>query len=124
MKEDPGSFFILLYDNPAGCALPSVALCYWQVLAPYNKEINVNERVKELYIDHLLPRVAARGDDNNYGSSAMYDVLALQVSDYFQNSCLSLWSLLKLFPLSNYFSAKVTCPFEIVMLNVFPKEQY
>lgn len=52
---------------------------FLQVLAPFNKEINVNDRVRELYIDHLLPRLAAEGDDNNYGSSAMYDVLALQV---------------------------------------------
>ena len=50
-----------------------------QVLAPFNKEINVNKKVKDLYIEHLLPKMAAVGDDNNYGSSAMYDVLALQV---------------------------------------------
>ena len=51
-----------------------------QVLAPYSKEVNVNARVMEMYVGHLLPNIAAPGDDNNYGSSAMYDVLALQVS--------------------------------------------
>jgi hypothetical protein len=50
-----------------------------KVLAPFNKEINVNARVMQLYVDHLLPGIAAAGDDNNYGSSAMYDGLALQV---------------------------------------------
>ena len=62
------------------------AECVWrlksirlQVLAPFNKEINVNAKVKELYISHLLPGMTSEGDDNNYGSSAMYDVLALQV---------------------------------------------
>ena len=52
-----------------------------QVLAPFNKEINVNGKVKDLYVEHLLPKMASAGDDNNYGSSAMYDVLALQVCD-------------------------------------------
>ena len=40
----------------------------------------MNNKVKDLYIEHLLPKMAAAGDDNNYGSSAMYDVLALQVT--------------------------------------------
>jgi len=31
-----------------------------------------------LYLDHLLPAVTREGDDSNYGSTAMYDVLALQ----------------------------------------------
>lgn len=53
-------------------------ITYASVLAPFNKEINVNARVMQLYVDHLLPGIAAAGDDNNYGSSAMYDGLALQ----------------------------------------------
>lgn len=38
----------------------------------------MNGRVMDLYVAHLLPNITAPGDDNNYGSSAMYDVLALQ----------------------------------------------
>jgi len=55
-------------------------MLFLQVLAPFNKEINVNARVMQLYTDHLLPGIAAPGDDNNYGSSAMYDGLVLQVT--------------------------------------------
>ena len=50
-----------------------------QVLAPCSREVNVNGKILSLYIDHLVPGIARPGDDNNYGSSAMYDVLALQV---------------------------------------------
>lgn len=49
------------------------------MLAPFSKEVNLNNRVMDLYVAHLLPNITALGDDNNYGSSAMYDVLALQV---------------------------------------------
>ena len=50
-----------------------------QVLAPYARDININDKVMALYLDHLLPGITQQGADNNYGSSAMYDVLALQV---------------------------------------------
>ena len=50
-----------------------------QVLAPYARDININDKVMALYLDHLLPGITQPGTDNNYGSSAMYDVLALQV---------------------------------------------
>lgn len=33
-----------------------------------------------LYVNNLVPGITHGGDDNNYGSSACYDVLALQVS--------------------------------------------
>ena len=36
-----------------------------------------------LYLNHLLPAVTAAGDDGNYGSCAMYDVLALQACSPF-----------------------------------------
>ena len=39
----------------------------------------MNKQVRDLYVQHLLPGIAAEGDDNNHGSSAMYDVLVLQV---------------------------------------------
>ena len=50
-----------------------------QVLAPYSRDININDKVMALYMDNLLPGITQPGTDNNYGSSAMYDVLALQV---------------------------------------------
>ena len=51
-----------------------------QVLASYARDININDKVMALYLDNLLPGITQPGTDNNYGSSAMYDVLALQVS--------------------------------------------
>ncbi len=51
-----------------------------QVLAPYARDININDKIMALYLDHLLPGITQPGTDNNFGSSAMYDVLALQVS--------------------------------------------
>ena len=32
-----------------------------------------------LYLDHILPGIVQPGSDNNFGSSALADVLALQV---------------------------------------------
>lgn len=56
-------------------------MCWWaaQVLAPAAREININEKIMALYLDHLVPGITQPGDDNNYGSAAVYDVLALQV---------------------------------------------
>lgn len=31
-----------------------------------------------MYLEHLLPEITQAGDDHNYGSSAMYDVMILQ----------------------------------------------
>ena len=50
------------------------------MLAPYAHDININEKVMALYLENLLPGITQPGTDNNFGSSAMYDVLALQVS--------------------------------------------
>ena len=41
-------------------------------------EVNVNPKIMDMYIAHLLPEIAAAGDDRNYGSAAMYDVMILQ----------------------------------------------
>ena len=49
-----------------------------QVLAPGSKAINVNDRIMDLYLQRLMPGITEPGDDNNYGSSAMGDVLCLQ----------------------------------------------
>lgn len=51
---------------------------FLQVLAP-SARVNINSQVLSMYLEHLLPEIAAPGDDHNYGSSAMNDVTALQV---------------------------------------------
>lgn len=58
--------------------LPSLPTLLLQVLAP-SARVNINSQVLSMYLDHLLPEIAAPGDDHNYGSSAMNDVTALQV---------------------------------------------
>ena len=64
-------------------ALPPLALpplAYDAVLAPgASAAVNINARILGMYLEHLLPEIAAPGDDNNYGSSAMHDVTVLQV---------------------------------------------
>ena len=49
-----------------------------QVLAPYHRTINVNDQIMHLYLHQLLSAITAPGDDSNYGSAAVYDVLCLQ----------------------------------------------
>ncbi|KAK9795599.1 hypothetical protein WJX73_006188 [Symbiochloris irregularis] len=51
---------------------------YDEVLAPNHREISVNSKIMKMYLDHLLIGITSPGDDNNYGSAAMYDVLCLQ----------------------------------------------
>ncbi|GLJ47173.1 hypothetical protein SUGI_0995880 [Cryptomeria japonica] len=53
-------------------------LRYPQVLHPIAHSININESVWSMYFDSLLPRFAAKGDDGNYGSTAVCDTLCLQ----------------------------------------------
>ena len=48
------------------------------VLHPTAKEVNVNNAIMDMYLEHLLPGIALGGDDGQYGSSAMYDVMILQ----------------------------------------------
>lgn len=40
--------------------------------------INLNGRIRDHYIRHLLPTICQPGDDGNYGSSAVCDVACLQ----------------------------------------------
>lgn len=49
-----------------------------QVLAPGAAAININDRVMDLYLHHILPNITQPGDDSNYGSSVTHDVWALQ----------------------------------------------
>jgi len=53
-------------------------LSYPDVLWPPAASVNVNSKILEMYIEHLLPEIADPGDDKNYGSAAMYDVMILQ----------------------------------------------
>lgn len=49
-----------------------------QVLAPGAASININDRIMDLYLHHILPNITQPGDDSNYGSSVTHDVWALQ----------------------------------------------
>lgn len=40
--------------------------------------VTVNSKIMDLYINNLLPAISGEGDDFNYGSAAMYDVMILQ----------------------------------------------
>lgn len=56
-----------------------MVLSLLQDLAPYHREVNVNAEILAMYTDHLLLGITDPGNDNNYGSAAMFDVLCLQV---------------------------------------------
>lgn len=53
---------------------------YAKVLAKYHKEINVNDKIKELYIKKVVPMVAAAPgeQEENWGSCATCDIDTLQ----------------------------------------------
>lgn len=40
--------------------------------------VNANPRIREVYVEHIVPRVCRSGDDNQYGSSSVCDVAVLQ----------------------------------------------
>ena len=42
--------------------------------------MNINDQIMSMYLEHLLPEITQPGDDHNYGSAAMYDVMILQVT--------------------------------------------
>lgn len=52
-----------------------------QVLAPSARSVNINAAIMDMYLEHLMPEMTQPGDDHNYGSAAMYDVMILQVGD-------------------------------------------
>mmetsp|Transcript_18531 Transcript_18531/g.38861 ORF Transcript_18531/g.38861 Transcript_18531/m.38861 type:complete len:355 (+) Transcript_18531:3-1067(+) len=43
-----------------------------------SNDININGRVKDVYLQHIIPAICRPGDDQNYGSSATCDVSCLQ----------------------------------------------
>jgi chorismate mutase len=51
---------------------------YPQVLWPSAADVNVNPKIMDMYLNHLLPETTPVGDDRNYGSAAMHDVIILQ----------------------------------------------
>ncbi|EPS62541.1 chorismate mutase 1 [Genlisea aurea] len=53
-------------------------LQYPQVLHPAADSININVQVWSMYFENLLPRLARKGDDGNYGSAATCDTICLQ----------------------------------------------
>ncbi|CAI1811648.1 hypothetical protein SEUBUCD646_0P03340 [Saccharomyces eubayanus] len=58
--------------------LPSVN--YPQILAPYAPEVNYNDKIKDVYIEKIIPLISRKdGDDsNNFGSVATSDIECLQ----------------------------------------------
>ncbi|KAF6239459.1 chorismate mutase [Scenedesmus sp. NREL 46B-D3] len=64
-----------------GKELPAMVLPpleYPSILAPGAAAININSQIMQIYLNSLLPAIAAPGDDGNYGSAATLDVLTLQ----------------------------------------------
>ncbi|KAH7315341.1 hypothetical protein KP509_21G045300 [Ceratopteris richardii] len=51
---------------------------YPKVLHECAVKININPDIWKLYFDELLPRFSTEGDDGNYGSTAVCDVICLQ----------------------------------------------
>ena len=41
-------------------------------------DVNINDQIKEIYINNIVPEVCEEGDDGQYGSSALCDLAALQ----------------------------------------------
>ena len=41
-------------------------------------DVNINDQIKEIYINKIIPAMCVEGDDGQYGSSAICDVAALQ----------------------------------------------
>jgi len=63
------------------------------VLHPIAESININDNVWSVYFRVLIPQLVKEGDDGNYGSSAVCDVMCLQVHII---SCLLIKFLFKL----------------------------
>lgn len=53
-------------------------MTYPQVLASCASDVNINPKIMDMYITAILPEITEDGDDRNYGSAAMYDVMILQ----------------------------------------------
>jgi chorismate mutase len=69
---------VLVTDSLPPLILPP--LNYPQVLVP--NDISINPEIYTLYTEQLIPTFTEDGDDNNYGSAAMYDIIILQASHH------------------------------------------
>lgn len=49
-----------------------------QILWPPAANVNINSKIMDMYLNHLLPAITEPGDDSNYGSAALHDVVILQ----------------------------------------------
>ena len=52
---------------------------FGEVLHECALKININDRIKEMYVDNIVPGMCESGDDNNYGSAGLCDVNCLQL---------------------------------------------
>lgn len=53
-------------------------LNYPSLLGTEKEKVNVNNEVKDWYINRIIDRLCANGDDEQYGSSVMADIAVLQ----------------------------------------------
>ncbi|KAJ8325565.1 hypothetical protein BDV3_001192 [Batrachochytrium dendrobatidis] len=53
------------------------AIAYPKILK--ENTINYNDKIKQVYLDHIQPQICAKGNDGNFGSSATRDVEILQL---------------------------------------------
>lgn len=70
-SPDEQAFFPDILPDPI---LPP--LSYPQTIVP--NTINLNPKIYDAYVKNIVPVICEFGDDQNYGSSAMYDVACLQ----------------------------------------------
>ena len=52
---------------------------FGEVLHECALKININDRIKEMYVENIVPGMCESGDDNNYGSAGLCDVNCLQL---------------------------------------------
>jgi len=70
-SPDEQAFFPDILPDPI---LPPLAYPKTIVL----NTININSKIYDAYVKDIVPVICEKGDDQNYGSSAMYDVACLQ----------------------------------------------
>eukprot|EP00200_Dunaliella_tertiolecta_P004138 CAMPEP_0202338072 /NCGR_PEP_ID=MMETSP1126-20121109/496_1 /ASSEMBLY_ACC=CAM_ASM_000457 /TAXON_ID=3047 /ORGANISM="Dunaliella tertiolecta, Strain CCMP1320" /LENGTH=284 /DNA_ID=CAMNT_0048928381 /DNA_START=331 /DNA_END=1185 /DNA_ORIENTATION=- len=64
------------FEVAAPLVLPPIT--YPPILAPCAEQININDKVMHVYLSEVLPGITTPGDDSNYGSAGVLDVLCLQ----------------------------------------------
>ena len=66
-------------EHPFFKDLPSPILPVDAYDFPIKKtDVNINDQIKNIYINNIIPKMCVEGDDGQYGSSALCDVTALQ----------------------------------------------